>query len=146
MAKTREYEAYVWDAEYNQYVYVGGTASARIYYDTTEGWNAQPDLLSKLNAIYIYTDGSTKLDVHGDAYNIPWMKIGDGRAYVVDLPFVNAEIHDIKRDMEEMQALVKDHINDNVRHISTYDRQVWNEKCRVDETQVTNHENLIFNY
>lgn len=52
-----------------------------IYYDTEAGWNDQTNLVSEEGAIYIYTyeiAGETRFK----------MKIGDGNAYLIDMPFV----------------------------------------------------------
>lgn len=49
-----------------------------IYYDTKEHWDANIGLISEQGAIYIYTEEGKD----------PRMKIGDGLAYLIDLPFV----------------------------------------------------------
>lgn len=52
-----------------------------IYYKTAEEWNADINLISEEGAIYIYTYGT------GDDVKFK-MKIGDGAAFLIDLPFV----------------------------------------------------------
>ena len=52
------------------------------YSKTTAEWNLEPTLISELNSLYIYTDYKTV-----DGVVIPGIKIGDGLAYVIDLPF-----------------------------------------------------------
>lgn len=52
------------------------------YSKTTAEWSADPTLISEKDALYIYTDYKEK-----DGVVIPGIKIGDGFAYVVDLPF-----------------------------------------------------------
>ena len=54
-----------------------------IHYDTTANWNAQPRLVALPGHIYVYTD---YMVVNG--VTIPGIKIGDGTAYLIDLPFV----------------------------------------------------------
>lgn len=54
-----------------------------VFADTTANWNAQPQLLSKKDCLYIYTDYA----MDGDK-PIPSMKVGTGNAYLIDLPFV----------------------------------------------------------
>lgn len=49
---------------------------------TTAQWNADPTLISKLNTLYVYTDYETQ-----DGVDIPALKVGDGLAYLIDLPF-----------------------------------------------------------
>ena len=53
-----------------------------IYKQTTAEWNIS-HVVSKDKAFYIYTDYQNQNGV-----NIPGIKIGDGNAYVADLPFV----------------------------------------------------------
>lgn len=95
-----------------------------VYYNTTANWNAQTSLVSELKSIYIYSD--YKL-VNGEY--IPGIKIGDGDAYVVDLPFIDADL--------------TQHIADAAIHVSAADRLNWNNKvrCIIDETDT---ELLIF--
>lgn len=50
---------------------------------TTAEWAELPQIQSRVGEIYIYSDHSTD----GEGHNIPGIKIGDGNAYVVDLPF-----------------------------------------------------------
>lgn len=50
---------------------------------TTEEWNSKPTLISIKDAVYVYTD----FDVV-DGQPVPNIKIGDGQAYLIDLPFI----------------------------------------------------------
>ena len=52
-----------------------------IYYDTEANWNDQTNLVSEEGAIYIYTYGT------GEDIKFK-IKIGDGNAYLIDMPFV----------------------------------------------------------
>ena len=89
-----------------------------IQQNTTEGWNAQPNLKAKRNCIYVYTDHCTY-----NNKNIPAMKIGDGTSYLIDMPFV-----------DEHTAELYAHINNNTVHITAAEREFWNNKIRCDET------------
>ncbi len=60
-----------------------GFACRNIISRTTEEWNAERDLIAKKNTIYVYTD-YTKDELDNDVPNI---KIGDGKAYLIDMPF-----------------------------------------------------------
>ena len=51
---------------------------------TTAEWNSEPRLVSQKDIIYVYTDYS----ISPTGTDIPNIKIGDGRAYVIDLPFI----------------------------------------------------------
>lgn len=73
--------------------HLNGTISGRssggkkeIISKTTSEWNSTPTLVSVKDTIYVYTDYSEQ---GGDL--IPNFKIGDGRAYLIDLPFVVPE-------------------------------------------------------
>lgn len=59
-----------------------GGGEKQVYSDTTANWNSQPTLISKKDVIYVYTDYATK-----DGQPISAMKVGDGLAYLIDLPF-----------------------------------------------------------
>ena len=106
----------------------GITDAAKIYYNTTAGWAAQITRVSEEGAIYVYSDNST-IEKDGETINVPAIKIGDGLAYVVDLPF------------SQDQSII-DHINNDEIHITTTDREFWNNKCSVDATDISN-ERLI---
>lgn len=83
-----------------------------IKYDTTENWNANPGLMSEEGILYIYTDYLK--DKEGR--DIAGIKVGDGKAFLIDLPFT-CEIWE-------------DHIKDAVRHITQKEREFWNNKVR----------------
>ena len=79
---------------------------------TTAEWNSQPNLLSEKNKIYIYTDYD---EVNGQ--KIPAIKIGNGNAYLIDLPFISGSI-----TQEQIQFW-----NDKVRvYIDYQDQQMLN--------------------
>ena len=63
----------------------GGVNTAQIEYDTVEGWGSKRNLRSKEKVIYVYTD----YELGPDGKYIPGFKIGDGNAYVADLPFTS---------------------------------------------------------
>lgn len=82
------------------------------YFDTTENWATKGMEVSEKNAVYVYTDrGKTK-----DGRDIAGIKIGDGLAYIVDLPFTD-------------EAFIE-HINDKTIHITQEEREFWNNKNR----------------
>lgn len=81
--------------------------------DTSDQWAQKINLISKKNTIYVYTDHQTK-----DGQNIPGIKIGDGLAYVVDLPFVD--------------QIYVDHIANTDIHITKEERVKWNKAITAD--------------
>ena len=74
------------------------------------------------DVIYVYTDHQTD-----DGKNIPGIKIGDGLAYVVDLPFVD--------------TIYMKHITDTDIHITAEERTKWNKAITVDAKSTD--ENLV---
>jgi len=82
------------------------------YFNTTAGWAVDGRGVSKLNAVYIWTDHLQ--DEHGN--DVPGVKIGDGLAYIIDLPFLD--------------AVVMEHVNDGTIHITQAEREFWNNKVR----------------
>lgn len=72
------------------------THSTGILYGTTEEWNARRDLVSIKNILYVYTDHS----ITEDGKNIPGFKVGDGLAYLIDLPF-STDIINVSEEEKE---------------------------------------------
>lgn len=80
-------KAYYWnDAMYNS---ISGNA---IMAKSTAEWAITPGIVSELGSIYVYTDYRKE-----DGVNIPAMKIGDGSAYVQDLPFFSTGVTEADR-------------------------------------------------
>ena len=98
-----------------------------VYSDTTENWNSQRSLIGKYNCIYVYTDYR---DVDGEP--VPGIKMGDGTSYLIDLPFVMGDTRQLY-----------DHISDIVMHVSSVERESWNNKvtCYISPTD---SEELVF--
>ena len=96
----------------------------RFLYGTVEYWNSYPSLIAQIGSVYVYTDA---LEVDGEL--IPNFKIGDGTSYLIDMPFVSAN--------------VDKHIQDQVRHITAEERAKWNNKVSVSISALDS-ENLVF--
>ena len=60
-----------------------GGGTKEVYSDTTANWNARSDLIGKKDCLYVYTDYA----MDGDT-PIASIKVGDGNAYLIDLPFI----------------------------------------------------------
>jgi hypothetical protein len=90
----------------------GSPIANKILYNTTAGWNAKRDLMSKRGYVYLYSDW--KKD--GEGKNICGIKVGDGTSFVIDLPFTD--------------SVWADHVDDAVRHITELEREFWNNKVR----------------
>ena len=85
---------------------------------TTAQWAANPNLVSQENVFYIYTDYKT-VEKNGTTYNIPAAKLGDGNAYVIDLPFMTVD-----------EETFMNHVNNTTIHITAAERDFWNNKER----------------
>ena len=98
--------------------------------DTTANWTTKTDFSPPADMLIVYTDMST-VTVDGVTRPVAGFKVGDGNAYVVDLPFVT----------DALQIALDDHISDNVRHITANERAFWSAKLNAD----VNNETLILN-
>ena len=103
-----------------------------VHYDTTANWNASYDLVGEEGSIYIYSDHDT-ITIQGVQYYVPGMKVGDGLAYLIDLPFVT----------EAVLERINNHINNSAIHVSSSDRESWNNKVSSFLDHADN-ENLVF--
>jgi hypothetical protein len=96
--------------------------------DTTANWNEVRSFIPKRGEIIVYTDHGHVNDGNGNTIDIPGIKIGDGNAYLIDLPFVGTDIsQQIMHDLNQ-------HTEDSSIHVSQQDRNFWNNKlnCQVD--------------
>lgn len=91
----------------------GNLTVSAVYSDTTAGWAANLDLIAEKDAIYVYTD----YDTTSDGELVPGIKIGDGLAYLIDIPFVD--------------AVMQEHIANTVIHVTQAEKDYWNNKCSV---------------
>ena len=97
----------------------------KIHFDTTANWNSKLNLVAKKGHIYCYSDWR----VDDEGKYIVGIKIGDGKAYLIDMPFT-----------DELWA---DHVEDVIIHITQQEREFWNNKvrCFLSPTQ---SEKLVF--
>ncbi len=96
--------------------------------DATTNWNERTTFIPNKGDIIIYLD---KRNVNG--VNIPGIKIGDGLAYGIDLPFVG----------DEIAADLLSHINNTTVHITAAERAKWNNKINC-ENEITNETLVLF--
>ena len=99
--------------------------------DTTSNWNNAVGFIPLQGEVIIYTDYQTKswtVEEYGETVtktvNIPGLKIGDGLAYVQDLPFVD----------EELREKLMNHINNMDIHVTLADKEFWNNKVNIDDS------------
>lgn len=79
----------------------------RILCGTTAEWNAKPSYVPEAGTIVIYSDYAA-----ADNADIPNFKVGDGNAYLIDLPF----------SQDDLRSLIAAHIADTSKHLSNDDR------------------------
>lgn len=106
--------------------------------DTTENWNAARGMIPLQGEIIIYTDYKTiQKEIDGElrTVRIPGIKIGDGMAYVQDLPFID----------EELRDKIMLHIDNPNIHVTLQEKIFWNNKLNVDDNAELVDGALIFN-
>ena len=89
---------------------------------TTKEWNNFKGFIPMFGEIIIYTDYT-----RSDNKNIPAMKIGDGKAYCIDLPFMTSG------QVIEIMKQLNDHVLDDSIHLSIKDKTKWDNKvsCKI---------------
>lgn len=117
---------------------MSATINARIQLkrDTTANWNAARGFVPMAGEVIIYTDyDSYQKEINGRVKTvlIPGIKIGDGGAYVQDLPFVD----------EDLRDTLMDHINNMDLHVTLGEKAFWNNKINVDDAYEAVHDELI---
>ena len=112
--------------------------SLGIRYHTTEYWNRQIGYIPKAGEIIIYSDYESAI-IDGHTVYIPGMKIGSGNGYVQDLAFVSSSGGGADRE------LLLSHIADTIAHCTQAEKDYWNNKLNVTDTQEVIGESLVFN-
>lgn len=111
----------------------------RLKIDTTENWNNAVGFIPLKGEIIIYSDYDSE-EVDGKTVYIPNMKIGDGKAYCIDLPFIPTS------DKDALMA----HIQNTDVHTTAQEKEFWNNKvrCYVETVEqdgtLVDGDNLIF--
>lgn len=90
----------------------------RVYYDTTANWDLQPNLVGIKGAVYIYSDYDYIEDHAGNRTPVAGIRIGDGSAFLKDLPFVS----------DAMTATIVNHITNQSVHVTPQEKAFWNNK------------------
>lgn len=114
---------------------LGISPSQSSEYHTTTYWNALSNLVSKSGYIYIYSDRFN----NGDGTYTPGIKIGDGKTYLIDLPFIDDRLNFLFTEHEQSAI-----------HITDSEREYWNNKVTAvmdpfnSETLLLTTENISF--
>lgn len=104
---------------------VGDITGKNIMIGTTAEWQAHSAYIAPEGTICIYTDRGTYLN-NGNTIIVPGIKISDGISVVSGLPFVGDDV------IAAVRSELNDHINDNIRHITSAERTFWNNKLNTD--------------
>ena len=117
---------------------MSATVNTRIQFkrDTTQHWNEARGFIPLKGEVIVYTDyDSYEKEINGRnrIVAIPGIKIGDGNAYVQDLPFVD----------EELRDTLMEHINNMDLHVTLGEKTFWNNKINVDDAYEQIHEELV---
>lgn len=102
---------------------------------TKEEWDNDTELISQKNKFYIYSDYKT-IEKDGEQILLPGLKIGDGKSFLIDLPFINA-------DNTQFERQLLNHINNDIIHVTLQEKIFWNNKLNYELDD--NNEVLIFN-
>lgn len=113
------------------------TVNARILArrDTTAHWDAQQFFIPMRGEICIYTDHGTLEDEFGNTINVPGVKIGDGSAYLIDLPFAGDDVR------YQILTELRLHSGNTDIHVTAEEKTFWNNKLNC----VVTNNNLILN-
>lgn len=108
----------------------GGGGYARAMVNTTEYWEQKPTYVPYKGLIIVYSDYATTV-LDGKTVNVPGMKIGDGSAYLIDLPFIG----------DNMRSILEEHIHNAIVHVTQEEKDFWNAKLNCE----FQNEQLILN-
>ena len=119
---------------------MGGTIGVRIQLkrESTQYWNEALGFIPLEGELIIYNDYKTiEKEIDGEVrqVKVPGLKIGDGMAYVQDLPFVN----------EDLRDKIMEHINNSNIHVTLADKLFWNNKLNVNDAAEVVDGALILN-
>ena len=108
--------------------------SDKIQYGTTEYWTSKIGYVPPTGSIIIYSDYKTVVENNETKY-IPGIKIGSGNGYVQDLMFVD----------DDLSSKLLNHINNTTMHVTSANKEFWNNKINIDNNFEVVNESLIFN-
>lgn len=107
--------------------FVTGGSAGNVIIKSSDEWAETPELVSDKGTIYVYMDK----DESGNITDVKF-KIGDGVAFVVDVPFVSPS----KNEFDS-------HINNTDVHVTPTEKEAWNNKWR-GYLSTAEGENLVF--
>lgn len=95
--------------------------------DTTAHWNEKIGFIPLRGEIIIYSDYNQIDDGYGGKINIPGIKIGDGSAYLIDLPFIGSDAR-----YDGIYQELHDHIDNEYVHVTPENKEFWNNKLNYE--------------
>lgn len=102
---------------------------AKQYYGTTQELSVYATTIPEKGTIFVYSDYKT---IDGTKY--AGIKVADGLAYLIDLPFVG----------DDIALEIANHIDNDTIHVTSTEKQFWNNKVRAYTTLIAENEyNLI---
>ena len=107
--------------------FVTGGSAGNVIVKSSDEWAETPELVSDKGTIYVYMDK----DESGNITEVRF-KIGDGVAFVVDVPFASPS----KNEFDS-------HINNTDVHVTPAEKEAWNNKWR-GYLGTAEGENLVF--
>lgn len=107
--------------------FVTGGSAGNVIVKSSDEWAETPELVSDKGTIYVYMDK----DESGNITDVKF-KIGDGAAFVVDVPFASPS----KNEFDS-------HINNTDVHVTPAEKEAWNNKWR-GYLSTAEGENLVF--
>lgn len=120
------------------------TTKQDIIYGTTEQWYLSSTYVPAAGQIVVWTDKdvmlstvlSNDVEVELSTY-VPGIKIGDGGAYNIDLPFLGDDVE------KKMIQMISDHANESEAHVSEEDRAKWNHKISLGDISDPNDDGVV---
>ena len=93
------------------------SGKADIVTDTTAHWNQMTTYIPPVGTIVVYSDRNVI-----DGVNYAGVKLGDGLAYLIDLPFLG--------DDEALQivSMINTHAGNTNIHVTSEEKEFWNNK------------------
>ena len=137
MGATSKYSAIIWDSSIQQWVRIGSNYAAEVLYGTKAEWNEKLYLISKKSTIYVYTDYKIipPEEEGGVPTYVQGIKIGDGKAYLIDLPFIAGDYETLEKNLTE-------HVSNTSIHVTSEEKAFWNNKSRI----LVEGQTLVCNY
>ena len=103
----------------------------RIRFGTTAEWRSRITDIPARGEIVIFTDRYTTTDENDNEVVIPGIKVGNGNAYAIDLPFVGDDV------VLAINARLAAHEQNTDIHTTLAEKTFWNNKLNYNLDQET---------